>query len=50
MSACAHPTITCADDAVPASYGFKPSGAAWVAECPLEMGGGLFALPTIQLL
>lgn len=39
-SVCAHPTITCADDAVPASGGFKPSGAARVVKCPLEMGGG----------
>lgn len=50
-SVCAHPTITCADDAVPASGGFKPSGAARVVKCPLEMGGeGPFVLPTIQLL
>lgn len=44
-SVCAHPTITCADDAVPASGGFKPSGAAWVVKCPLEMSVGGSVLP-----
>lgn len=50
MSACAHPIILCEDDAVPVSCGFKPSGAAWVAKCPLKMGGGPFVLPIVQLL